>query len=119
MFEDVDFERLATLRWSDPDEPGPTYRRRGVDGPLRVMLQRFSRLSREEQASASVTLSPEPGDWSATIIEGRELRQMARRHSSGRVLGFLEAAARLHRRSSRGPTRLEWPDGDTRLRNVG
>jgi len=119
MFDDVDLDRVATLRWYDLDAPLSACLQISLEGSLRKVLQRFARLSCEEQSDATVTLSPEPGDWSTTLIEGRELKRMGRRWATGRVLGFLEAVARLRRSAETMPARLEWPDGDQRLRNTG
>ena len=82
MFDDVDFDRLAALRWNDPDAPRNACLQASLEGPLRLMLRRFTRLSGEEQAGATLTLSPEPDeDWLETfpaldlegqVITGRE-----------------------------------------------
>jgi len=120
MFDDVDFDRLAALRWNDPDAPRNACLQTSLEGPLRLMLRRFARLSGEEQAGATLTLSPEPGNWTSMLIEGRELKRLARRGPSDRVFGFLETVARRRRFArAAGPARLEWPDGDLRLRNAG
>lgn len=118
MFDDLDFDRPATLRWGDPVVSGPSGIESSLDGSLRQALRYYAQLPGEEQAGATVTVAPVPGDWSMVVYEGRELKRMARR-ASGRVIGFLDAAVRLRRSAGAGAARLEWPDGDTRLRNVG
>ena len=58
MFDDLDFDRPATLRWGDPVVSGPSGIESSLDGSLRQALRYYAQLPGEEQAGATVTVHP-------------------------------------------------------------
>ncbi|MGX1306129.1 type VI protein secretion system component VasF [Amorphus suaedae] len=119
MSDDFDCDRLATLRWRDPADHRLPNNPHVVEGNLRVALAAFARLGRDEQAEATVTIAPQPGDWSATVLDARELRRLARRHPASPARRLFAAVQRRQRTAmERFSDRLDPRPCDVRFRSA-
>ena len=78
MSEDFDDDRLAILRWLDPEETSGFDLPQSYEGSLRRAVARFARLSRSEQVGATITVPPQPGDWSVTVLDTSDIRRLTR-----------------------------------------
>ncbi|MGX1099249.1 hypothetical protein [Amorphus sp. MBR-141] len=120
MSDDFDYDRLAILRWSDPDEDAVFHHRKTFEGSLRLAVVQFALLSKAEQADATIAFAPEPGDWSETVLEARDIRRLSKGRVAASARGLFAAVERRRRAAlDRYSVHAEHRPGRLRIRSTG
>lgn len=120
MSDDFDYDRLAILRWSDPDEDAVFHSQKTFEGSLRLAVVQFSLLSKAEQADATIAFAPEPGDWSETVLDARDIRRLSKGRVAASARGLFAAVERRRRAAlERYPVHAEYRPNRLRVRSTG